>query len=150
MINLKARAWLLIHMNTNDNIFSNSSPTCEAHASVAWSLANWWELQHNGTIANLRLLNFCTCDELTRLPAFSREEAPRPTQRARTKSSAAIAVAAVSLGGRNHCSREIKNKRKIDEHRDIEPSLTVMFVEACCVPEIIEFILHAPADVSCA
>jgi len=30
------------------------------------------------------------------------------------------------------------------------PSLTVMLVEACCVPKIIEFILHAPADVSCA
>jgi hypothetical protein len=30
------------------------------------------------------------------------------------------------------------------------PSLTVMLVEAGCVPKIIEFILHAPADVSCA
>ena len=37
--------------------------------------------------------------------------------------------------------------RKIGAHGNLEPSL---LVEACCVPKIIEFILHAPADVSCA
>lgn len=33
---------------------------------------------------------------------------------------------------------------------NIEASSTVMLVEACRVPKIIEFILHVPADVFCA